>query len=62
MSAITEPAPGSYVWTLLETDAEGEHPRVLRKAEDSADAYELALASGKRALDSAIRERAGASR
>ena len=55
---IEERAPGSYVWTLLETDDAGEHPRVLRSADDPVDSYELSLASGKRALESTIRERA----
>ncbi len=55
---VTEPTPGSFIWTLLETDAEGTHPLVLRRAEDVSDSYEVALASGKRALDAAIRQRA----
>ncbi|MDB5827293.1 MAG: hypothetical protein JWQ73_1513 [Variovorax sp.] len=54
---VSEPTPGSYVWTLLETDADGASPLVLRKAEDAAESYEVALASGQRALASALRVR-----
>ncbi len=57
---VDEPAPGSFVWRLLETDDSGAHPRVLRSAFDPADSYELALASGERALHSEIRQRAAA--
>lgn len=52
---IEEPVPGSFVWRLLETDANGAHPTVLRSAFDAADSYEAALASGQRALHSEIR-------
>jgi hypothetical protein len=55
---IDEPTPGSFVWTLLETDDKGANPLTLSSAQDSADSYELALASGQRALDSVIRRRA----
>lgn len=58
---VDEPAPGSYVWRLLETDNGGDHPRILRSAFDPADSYESALASGQRALQSEIRQRASAS-
>ena len=54
---IEEPALGSYVWRLLETDAEGANPKVLRDAFDSADSYEAALAAGQRALQTEIRRR-----
>ena len=52
---VDEPAPGSFVWRLLETDANGANPTVLRSAYDATDSYELALASGQRALQSEIR-------
>jgi len=55
---IEEPALGSYVWRLLETDAEGANPKVLRDAFDAADTYEAALAAGQRALQTEIRRRA----
>lgn len=54
---IQEPLPGAFVWQLLETDDQGTHPRVLSKAYDAADSYELALSAGQRALKRAIRER-----
>jgi hypothetical protein len=52
---VEEPAPGSFVWRLLETDADGANRTVLRSAFDAADSYEAALASGQRALRSEIR-------
>lgn len=52
---VTESALGSFVWRLLETDANGGHPTVLRTAYDAFDSYELALAAGQRALHSEIR-------
>lgn len=52
---IDEPAPGSFVWRLLETDTDGAHPTVLRCAFDPVESYELALASGQRALRSEMR-------
>jgi hypothetical protein len=55
---IEEPLPGAFVWQLLETDEQGTHPRVLGKAYDAAESYELALSAGQRALKSAIRDRA----
>ncbi|BEP63671.1 hypothetical protein GmRootV213_42250 [Variovorax sp. V213] len=55
---IEEPALGSYVWRLLETDAEGANPKVLHGAFDAADTYEAALAAGQRALQTEIRRRA----
>jgi len=58
---IEEPALGSYVWRLLETDTDGANPKVLRDAFDAADTYEGALAAGQRALQSEIRRRASSS-
>ncbi|MGJ7615641.1 MULTISPECIES: hypothetical protein [unclassified Variovorax] len=58
---IQEPLPGAFVWQLLETDDQGTHPRLLGKAYDAADSYELALSAGQRALKSAIRERTASS-
>ena len=58
---IDEPVPGSFVWRLLETDANGANPTVLRSAFDPADSYEAALASGQRALHSEIRNIAAGS-
>lgn len=55
---IQEPLPGAYVWQLLETDEQGESPRLLRRAFDAADNYETALSAGQRALRSEIRQRA----
>ena len=55
---VEEPSAGSYVWRLLETDANGGNPRVLRDAFDPVDTYEVALAAGQRALQSEIRRRA----
>lgn len=55
---IAEPLPGQFVWHLLETNHEGKEPRVLRSAFEAADSYELALASGQRALKSEIRQHA----
>lgn len=57
---IEEPLPGAFVWQLLETDDKGTHPRVLRKAYDAMESYELALSAGQRALQSEIRHRAPA--
>jgi hypothetical protein len=55
---IEEPLAGAFVWQLLETDDQGTHPRLLRKAFDAAESYELALSAGQRALQSEIRHRA----
>jgi len=54
---VEEPMPGSFVWRLLETDAKGEHPRVIGSAFDPLDSYEVALAAGQGALNSEIRRR-----
>jgi hypothetical protein len=52
---IDEPAPGSFVWTLLETDTEGAPQKVLKSAEYGADTYEAALAAGTRVMDAELR-------
>jgi hypothetical protein len=52
---IDEPAPGSFVWTLLETDPGGQPHKVIKSAEYGADTYEAALAAGTRAMDAEIR-------
>ena len=52
---IDEPAPGSFVWTLLETDTEGAPRKVLKSAEYGADTYEAALAAGTRVMDAELR-------
>lgn len=53
---IDEPAPGSFIWTLLECDAGGAPRRVVRAAEYGADTYEAALATGTRMMDAEIRK------
>ena len=53
---IDEPAPGSFLWTLLETDACGVPRKVVRAAEYGADTYEAALAGGTRMMDAEIRK------
>lgn len=53
---IDEPAPGSYLWTLLETNANGAPRKVIRSAESGADTYEAALAAGTHAMDAEIRK------
>lgn len=55
---IDEPAPGSFVWTLLETDTSGAPRKVFKSAEYGADTYEAALAAGTRVLDSEMRKTA----
>lgn len=52
---IDEQAPGSFVWTLLETDTSGDPRKVLKAAEYGADSYEAALAAGTRVMDAEIR-------
>lgn len=47
---VEEPLPGSFTWTLRETDAEGRALRILRRGDDGFDNYEQALAAGSRAL------------
>ena len=55
---IDEPAPGSFVWTLLETDTDGAPRKVLKSAEYGADTYEAALAAGTRVMDAELRRSA----
>ncbi len=57
---VDEPLPGSFVWRLLQTDAQGDNPKVLRMAPDPSDTYEGALAAGQAALHSEIRRQGGA--
>lgn len=47
---VEEPLPGTYAWTLHETDAQGRVLRIMRRSEDSFDSYESALAAGSHAL------------
>jgi hypothetical protein len=53
---IDEPVPGSFIWTLLETDAGGVPRKVVRAAEYGSDTYEAALAAGTRMMDAEIRK------
>jgi hypothetical protein len=53
---IDEPAPGSFIWTLLETDTSGAPRRVVKSAEYGSDTYEAALAAGTRVMDAEIRK------
>ncbi len=55
---VEEPAPGSFMWTLFETDAGGAPRKVLKSAEYGADTYEAALASGTRVMDAELRKNA----
>ena len=57
---IDEAAPGSFVWTLLQTDDAGAPKKVLKAAEDGYDTYEAALAAGTRAMDAELRRKAAA--
>ena len=57
---IDEAAPGSFVWTLLQTDDSGAPQKVLKAAEYEADTYEAALAAGTRAMDAELRKSAAA--
>ena len=52
---IDEPAPGAFVWTLLQTDDSGSPQKVMKAAEDGYDSYEAALAAGTRAMDAELR-------
>ncbi len=51
---IEEPAPGTYVWALMETDARGKTVKVARRADDACDSYETALAVGTRRLNAQL--------
>ena len=53
---IDEPTPGQYFWRVIESDARGQQQRTLRAADESANSYELALASGQLALKAAMRQ------
>lgn len=53
---VEEPQPGAFVWKLQQTDAQGQPRRTVRECESPADSYEAALASGTRALETALRE------
>jgi hypothetical protein len=57
---IDEAAPGSFIWTLLQTDDNGAPQKVLKAAEYEADTYEAALAAGTRAMDAELRKSAAA--
>jgi hypothetical protein len=57
---IDEPAPGAFVWTLLQTDDSGSPQKVMKAAEDGYDSYEAALAAGTRAMDAELRRSASA--
>jgi hypothetical protein len=57
---IDEPAPGSFTWTLLETDDSGKPQKVLKSAEYDSDSYEAALAAGTHAMDAELRRLAAA--
>lgn len=51
---VQEPLPGSFVWMLMETDADGRPVRVARRAEDACASYEAALAAGTRVLSAQL--------
>jgi len=53
---IDEPAPGQYFWRVVESDARGQQQQILRCADECANSYELALASGQLALKAAMRQ------
>ena len=52
---VEEPVPGSFLWTVVETDDRGGRGRRLRSAEEPADSYEVALAAGTHALNAQLR-------
>lgn len=52
---VEEPIPGSFVWTLAETDTHGKPTRVARRAQEPDDSYEAALAAGTHALHAQLR-------
>lgn len=51
---VQEPDPGAFLWTLMETDAGGQPVKVARRAEDTFESYEAALAAGTRALNAQL--------
>jgi hypothetical protein len=55
---IDERPAGSFLWTLLECDADGAPHKVVRAAETGYDSYEAALAAGTRILEGEIRRNA----
>lgn len=55
---VEEPTPGSFLWTLVETDARGRRGKLVRSAEEPADSYEVALATGTHALNAQLRAQA----
>ena len=55
---IDEPHPGTYVWSLMETDDRGKTVKVARRADDACDSYEAALAVGTRRLHAALQAQA----
>ena len=57
---IDEPLPGSFTWTLLQTDDSGTPQKVLKSAEYDSDSYEAALAAGTHAMDAEMRRNAAA--
>ena len=59
---IDERPAGSFLWTLLECDADGAAHKVLRAAEYASDSYEAALAAGTRIMDGEIRRNAARGR
>jgi len=58
---IDEPAPGQFVWTLLEADPDGGHPLILRSAGDPTSTREEALALGEQVMETETRNRAAKS-
>jgi len=54
---VQEPRPGAFLWALMETDAGGKPVKVSRRAEDTFESYEAALAAGTRALDAQLHPR-----
>lgn len=58
--SVEEPQPGVFLWVLMHTDASGAPVHVARRAEDSCDSYEAALAAGTRALNAELHKAAPA--
>lgn len=57
---VQEASPGAFLWTLVETDADGRPTQVARRAEDAFESYEAALAAGTRALNTQLHPHAEA--
>lgn len=51
---VQEASPGAFLWTLMETDADGTPTQVARRSEDAFESYEAALAAGTRALNAQL--------